>query len=502
MKINPTNRSRNRTVVIGAGVAGLSASMLLAHSGDEVILFDSLEAPGGKMRQISSSIGGIDSGPTVFTMKYVFEELFDKVGEDFTSSVKIDKAEILARHAWNQDGIFDLFASREQSTQAINEFFGSENAKGYQKFCTDAGNIFLSLKDTFIGGQRPGPIELGRRIGLLNMSELWQLQPFTTLMKRLRSYFPDPRLQQLFGRYSTYVGSSPYQAPATLALIAHVEQEGVWTIKGGMHALACAMATSAQKAGCKINYGQSVDKILVEGGKVGGVLTSQGNLVPANRVLFCGDVSALARGLVTGTEMLPTAVKPEKRSLSAITWSLESKSNDFPLHRHNVFFSSDYEKEFKSIFVGKEPPTNPTVYVCAQDRCDTPGALTQETERLLCLINAPANGDTHEMTAEETEICERNMTATLNQCGLSLKPTSKTITTPAQFNRMFPGSGGALYGRASHGWMASFARAGSKTKVPGLYLAGGSVHPGPGVPMATRSGMLAAEQMLKDHVST
>jgi 1-hydroxycarotenoid 3,4-desaturase len=171
-----------------------------------------------------------------------------------------------------------------------------------------------------------------------------------------------------------------------------------------------------------------------------------------------------------------------------------SETSGFPLSRHNVFFSRDYAKEFRTLTSGY--PHEPTVYVCAQDREGHGGG----PERLLLLVNSPANGDHAPQGHWQVE---RAMNAKLAQCGLAVdfKPEHTIITDPARFEGLFPATGGALYGRASHGWMASFQRPAARTAVEGLYLAGGSVHPGPGVPMAMLSGRLAAESLLASRAS-
>lgn len=502
MKPDRNDRMPDRTVIIGGGMAGLAAATSLASEGEEVLLVEARSYPGGKMREISSPLGGIDSGPTVFTMKYVFEALFAKAGQTLEGHVTLEKADILARHAWDDQGHFDLHASREQTKDEIGTFFGAADAAGYEAFCDEAQAIYETLKDTFIGASRPSPIELGRRVGLTNVSALLRLQPFTTLMSAMAKFFPDPRLQQLFGRYATYVGSSPYQAPGTLMLIAHVEQEGVWLVKGGMHKLARAMAGLAEAQGAELRFNTEVTNIMTSSGRACGVVTETGELIPAKRVLYCGDVSRLTRDYLDLRKGRPKAVKPEERSLSAMTFSMEAETSGFPLHRHSVFFSNDYREEFESIFERGSIPVRPTVYVCAQDRNDNTETTSPQKERLMCLINSPANGDMNRLSERDLDQCQNNMTKILNQRGLQIKPLSLTITQAADFENLFPGSGGALYGRASHGWMASFARPGSKTKIPGLYLAGGSVHPGAGVPMATLSGMLASEQIIRDHALT
>ncbi len=491
----------NRTIIIGAGMAGLAAAISLASKGEEVVVFERQAISGGKMRTITAGSHHIDSGPTVFTMKYVFDELFALAGTRLDDHVTLNQCETLARHAWDDSGFFDLSANRQETRHEIAQFFSPQDAKGYDRFCTDSAAIYNTLKDTFIGAQRPSPLGLSNRVGFWRIPQLLQLQPFTSLMERLNNYFPDQRLQQLFGRYATYVGSSPYMSPATLMLIAHVEQEGVWLVNGGMHRLAQAMANIAVSKGAKIRTDCGVRSIMTQNSHACGIVCDTGEMVTAKRIIYCGDASNLTPDVIDIREGIPKPVPPEKRSLSAITWSMEATVHNFPLHHHTVLFSPDYGAEFDAIFKHGRSPEKPTVYVCAQNRGDTANT-TQKPESIFCLVNAPANGDRNRLSESELETCQHRMQTTLAHCGLNLTIHDQKITQPSDFETLFPGSGGALYGRAQHGWMASFARPGAKTKIPGLYLAGGSVHPGAGVPMATRSGMLAAEQIISDHALT
>jgi 1-hydroxycarotenoid 3,4-desaturase len=484
-------------IIVGAGVGGLAAAVDLAARGLPVLVLEKEAAVGGKMRQLSPGGRPIDAGPTVFTMRDVFDALFDHAGTSTEAELRLTKLEVLARHAWDGDAArLDLFADRERSAEAIAAFAGSREADGFRAFSAEAGRIYRTLDRSFMRAQRPSPAGLALNVGLSNVGALLATRPFATLWSALGGHFRDPRLRQLFGRYATYCGSNPFAAPATLMLIAHAELMGVWTLEGGMHALARALADLARRKGAEVRCGAGVDSLIVSGGRITGVRTPDGEL-QARAVVWNGDVAALAKGLAgdaARTAAPPTP--PERRSLSAITWCIDAATSGFPLTRHNVFFSKDYPAEFADIAERRRPPQSPTVYVCAQDRGDD--GLARGPDRLLCLVNAPADGDARSMPPGEIDDLAARSFALMERCGLKVDRGGGEVTAPEGFARLFPGSGGALYGPATHGAMASFQRAGARSRIPGLYLAGGTVHPSAGVPMAAMSGRLAAAALMED----
>ncbi len=261
-----------------------------------------------------------------------------------------------------------------------------------------------------------------------------------------------------------------------------------------------ALSELAVRHGVRFVYGAGVSNIIVESGRASGVRLANGERIEAGNVIATADVAALALGLLGRDVAQAVPCTPEKtRSLSAMTWSCLAAPSGVPLLRHSVFFSRDYRSEFESLFGRRQMPQEPTVYICAQDR-DIGSVAPEQPERLFMIANAPAIGDRHQFTAAEIDECAKRTLATLERCGLTIAMNAELteVTTPTDFNRMFPGTGGALYGRNSHGWMASFKRPGARTKLPGLYLAGGSAHPGPGLPMAALSGWMAAASLIGD----
>jgi 1-hydroxycarotenoid 3,4-desaturase len=435
-------------------------------------------------------------------LRRVFDELFALAGASLDAHLTLEPMHVLARHQWADGSRLDLFADPEESRRAIADFAGRAEAEAFGRFLGHARGIWETVEVPFVRSQRPTPLGIVRSHGLSALPMLLKIDSRRTVWKALESFFRDPRLVQLFGRYATYTGCSPFLAPATLNLIAWVETQGVWRVRGGMHALAAALGDLFTSLGGRLHLSTPVSRVQVESGRTTGVVLVGGEVVPAAAVLFAGDVSALGTGLLgEGARAAVEAVAERDRSLSAVTWCVEAETAGFPLVHHNVFFGASSQVEFGALFGDRRLPPDPTVYVCAQDRDD--GASAAGPERLLMLVNAPATADASPPGDEELERCQQETFGRLRQAGLEIRPTGKLVrTSPTEFHRLFPASGGALYGAATHGWRASLDRPSARTRLPGLYLAGGTAHPGAGVPMAATSGRLAAEAISEDLPST
>ncbi len=493
----------DKVVVIGAGIGGLVAAALLAARGLDVTVVESAAHPGGKMRNVSAGGASIEAGPTVFTMRHLFEEIFDEAGSSFASHITTTRATTLARHSWAEGDTLDLHADHAESRDAIGRFAGAAEARGFDAFSAEAARIHATLYGSFMRRPRTSPIGLTWRLGLSRLAELQATRPYETLWSALGGHFRDPRLMQLFGRYATYCGSSPFKAPATLMLIAHVEASGVWLVEGGLHRIAQALADVAHYHGARFRYNTNVAAILTQSGRAAGVALDCGEQIAADSIIANADPSALADGRFGKAAMRACrTLKPPARSLSALTWAVLADTGGAPLQRHNIVFSEDYAREFADLANGRLPGS-PSVYVCAQDR-NAQGFAPRGPERLQIIVNAPPRGDAPDsLTQTEIDTCETRMLSFLQRSGLCVrwKPEARVLTTPVDYESRFPSTGGALYGRASHGWAASFLRPGSKTRIPGLYLAGGATHPGAGVPMAALSGRLASHALMQDRTS-
>lgn len=473
--------------VIGAGLGGLSAALRLAHAGARVTVLEAQSGPGGKMRTLPSALGPVDAGPTVLTMRDVFDQVFADVGARLEDHVTLLREDVLARHFWRDGSMLDLAGDPQADADAIGALSGARAAQEFRAFDAETRALLAAFDAPMMRAPRPN---LGRvALNAITTPAIWRaLGPRTTVARRLAAQFTDPRLRQLFGRYATYVGGVPGASPAVLSLIWQAESAGVWRVRGGMHRLALAMAQLAGDRGALFRYDTRVADIADNGRQI--TLDSSERLT-VDATLFNGDPQALARGLLgwTPRHALPRRAT-RRRSLSAYVWTFAATANRSDLAHHNVFFGDDPAAEFGPI-LRNQMPADPTLYICKQD--------TGEHSRFEIIMNA---APTTRKPPEPTEgaLCQTLVFDTLASHGLTFTPTPDpaALTTPSGFAALHPGSDGSLYGRSPHGLLAAFQRPTARTRMKRLYLAGGGTHPGAGVPMATLSGQHAAVAIMRD----
>lgn len=491
-------RTQN-VVIVGAGLGGLSAAMTLAADGFHVTLLERAARPGGKVRALESIAGPVDAGPTVLTMKHVFEDLFRRTGAPLADYATLHREELLARHWWPDGSSLDLFSDRGASLDAIRAFGGAKTAKEFEKFANNAAKLYDAFQAPVMEAATPTFKAMAGHVAF----RPWLvplIAPGRSFAAALKGAFGDPRLQQLFGRYATYVGGSPLRSPAILSLIWRAEEAGVWRVEGGMRALADAMATRARDIGVEIICDAHVDRIETTGRRA--AILTDGTRFEADAIVHAGDPAALHKGLLgcdVSRAVMAEAVTP--RSLSANVWAFAATPDGPDLAHHNVFFASEPNSEFRAISAGRIPE-DPTLYICAQDRGG--GVTPPAIERFEMIANAAPTPSPSAPSQQEKDACQTRAFTALARMGLTFSPTpgAETLTTPPEFAALFPGSEGSLYGLSPEDMNATFKRPTARSAIPGLYLAGGGVHPGPGAPMATLSGLRAAETIAADLAST
>lgn len=490
---------QDRVIVIGAGMGGLAAAIRCAASGLKVTVLDSAATPGGKARAIPSASGPVDTGPTVLTMRHVFDALFALNGERLDDHVTLIPQPVLARHWWPDSPALDLTTDRAANAEAIAAFAGAREADAFLRFDALAEDLFTAFDAPVMQAARPDLPAIAR--AALRRPRLWPvLLPARSLQNWLASHFRDPRLIQLFARYATYVGARPTHAPAVLSLIWRAEARGVWAVDGGLHTLAAQLAALAERMGVTFRFSTPATRIQRQNGRVTGVQIADGRTLPCEVCIFNGDPAALTEGRLgtAAAAALPRGAT-HPRSLSALVWAFASEATGDKAPRllhHNLFFTEDPAREFGPIGAGRMPEA-PTLYLCAEDRARGPAT---GPERFEIILNAPAALPA--LGPEDFRKCRQITFDRLSRMGLTLTPPDRSaLTTPATLDRLFPASQGAIYGRSPEGTMATFQRPPARTALPGLYLAGGGAHPGAGVPMAALSAKHAAAAIMQDRTS-
>ncbi|MGC3940243.1 1-hydroxycarotenoid 3,4-desaturase CrtD [Roseobacter sp. EG26] len=490
---------RPAAIVIGGGIAGLATALRLSAGGMSVTLLERHNHMGGKIRTVPSEAGPVDAGPTVLTLRHVFDDLFACAGERLEDHVTLMRQDILARHFWSDGSQLDLHADPETTASAIAEFAGHKSAEEFRQFNRRTRQLFDAFDIPMMQAAKPKIPRLALEV-LRHPRLLRAMAPLSTLSQMLDNQFSDPRLSQLFGRYATYVGGAPHLSPAILSLIWQAEAAGVWVIQGGMQRLATALTALAINRGALMRTNTHVDRITLDNGAVSGVEINGSEHLRAKCIVYAGDPRALTTGKL-GSDLCGIAPQTLTipRSFSARVHSFAACQTGPDLSHHNVFFADTPQSEFDDLMAGRIP-SDPTLYLCAEDRGH--GTPVPPLERFEIISNAPATETLTPPMDLDTWHHQIMQRLADFQVTLSPKPSMTTITTPQHFAQMFPETMGALYGQSPHGLTASLRRPTARTKIPGLWLAGGGTHPGAGLPMATLSARHAAEAILSAQTST
>lgn len=488
-------------IIIGAGLGGLAAAVRLATKGVRVLVLERNATPGGKVNIHRAAGYSFDTGASLLTMRHVLADLFESANRSLADYLELVPLEPLCRYRWPDGAQLDASTEIDKTAREIERLATRDDAAGFRAFLADARRKFEVAERTFLAHSLN---DLPKLLRPRYARDLAVISSWRTLDAHVRRYFRSVRLQQLFNRFATYNGSSPYKTPATFALIPYVEFGlGAWYVRGGMYALPTALVKLARELGAEIRTGVEVEKILVERGRACGVRLSDGEDLRADAVLANSDAVDTYRRLIDSrARRVYTNRKLDKLEPSCSGFVLLlGVARRYPqLAHHNIFFSSDYPAEFRAIFTQRRAATDPTIYVCASSRTDATQAPAGH-ENLFVLVNAPATGGPTDWTSDVRDyrhlIVRRLEENGLE--GLSGAIDYEHVITPADFEQMYRANRGSIYGISSNQRRHAFLRPPNQARdIAGLYFAGGSTHPGGGIPLVLLSGKMAAELLLRD----
>lgn len=481
-------------VIIGAGLAGLAAAVLLASNGYRVVITERNNSPGGKMQEIQAGEFRFDTGPSLLTMPSVLELLFARAGIS-RDRLNLIKMEPLCRYFYPDGSVFNASVNREKSLEAVRRL-APEDLTAYSKFLDDSEILYRRTADAFLFN----PLYEWGDLKHLNLRDLFRIDAFRTVSQSIDQRFQSDYLRKFFKRFTTYNGSSPYQAPATLNVIPHVELTlGGYYLQGGLYRLAETLEARALELGVDIQYNSTVREIEVIDGAVRGVQLETGQRIFASRVLSNSDATETFRKLLPRSAQKgwrDWLIRRQEPSSSGFVLLLGCNRSWDMLSHHNIFFSEQYEKEFASIFDEGIVPDDPTIYV-TNSSCSDPADAPEDGSNLFILINVPSlsKGDLWE--EQDSYRLAKRLTAKLEAAGLAGLEESvvnRHWITPMDFYNRFRTNEGSIYGSSSNKRLSAFLRPANKVReVNGLYLAGGSTHPGGGIPLVLLSAMHAVD---------
>ena len=485
--------------VIGSGIAGLSAAIRLSLQGRKVVVFEKNTYTGGKITAFEKQGFRFDMGPSLFTMPQLVEELFELAGKTPKDYFQYHTHDEVCRYFWLDGKCLTLYPSVDQNVEAITTVFGKESGRRVRKYFDDARKKFELTAPFFLESSlHKAKTFLSPRV-LKVVSEIPRLGLFSTLDDQNKRYFKEPKLVQLFNRYATYNGSSPYQTPGIMQMISHLEHGmGTHFPVGGMHAISQSLTKLAQELGVQFELSSMVEHILVEENKVQGVMVN-GTERMFDLVVCNSDIKHAYHELLPKQVRRPKKTLAQEPSSSALIfyWGIGQSFPEMDLH--NIIFSEDYKEEFDRICSNGPFWEDPTIYIHISNRLEVDDA-PKGKDSWFVMVNVPYDQgqDWEDIVRKVRRKLIERISSVLGKDIASLIETEE-ILTPTQIQQRTSSVGGALYGTSSNERIAAFLRHSNKSSsVKGLYFCGGSAHPGGGVPLCILSGKIAAEWIKED----
>lgn len=480
-----------RVVVVGGGVGGLATAIRLRALGHPVALFERRDVVGGKLAADRHDGYTFDVGPSLVTLPHVFDEVFRAAGTNLDEQLELVRLDPQFAYHWT-DGSSLVVPDGDDDTAGAFDAVAPGAGAQWRRFDERGRRIWDVADRTFFAGPMSNPWSLAKR--MRSPFDLTAIDPLRTLHRSAESFFDDPRLVQWADRYATYSGSSPYAAPATLACIPHIEARfGCWYPMGGLDALRAAFERVARDIGVELHTGTEVARIVADaaGGAVAGVELADGSHEPADVVVANTDAEHLYADLLPDAAAL-RHVRRAKRSTSGFVLCVGVRGLTPDLQHHNVWFSDSYRAEYDQLDAG-ELADDPTIYACVSSVTD-PSQAPDGCENWFLLVNTPPDVEVDADRYGDL-VLDR-----LAERRIDLRPRieHRHSMTPADIEQRYRSPGGAIYGTSSNGRRAAFVRPANRGARPGLYLVGGSSHPGGGLPLVTTSASIVTTMITED----
>lgn len=478
--------------VIGAGIAGIACSIRLAKKGHQVTVFEGNNFPGGKLSEITLGHYRFDAGPSLFTLPHLVDELFELAGEAAKDHFNYQKLDVACHYFWEDGTKLKAYSQPEKFAEEVEHVLG-EPRDHILKSLKRSATLYDYLGEMFMFRSMH---KLGTWINAdarRSYRNLHKMDFLRTMNRANETTFENPKLVQFFNRYATYNGSNPYQTPATLNIIPHLEFNiGAFFPSQGMHSITESLVALAERLGVTFKYSSPVEEIIVNGKTLNGI-KSEGKEYRFDRVVSNMDVVNTYKKLLPHTGA-PKRLLNQPKSSSALIFYWGIKESFPQLGLHNILFSDNYKGEFQAIFEDKTLFKDPTVYINITSKLK-PDDAPDGCENWFTMINVPNNsGQNWETWVPKAREYVLNKISRI--LGTKVEPliVEEDYLDPRRIESRTSSSQGALYGNSSNNKYAAFLRhANFSSKIDGLYFCGGSVHPGGGIPLSLSSAKIVDE---------
>ena len=478
-------------IVIGSGIAGLASALRMRKRGYNVTVIEANTYPGGKLSKIEGDGFRFDAGPSLFTLPYLVDELFEMFGDNPKDFFRYSKLEDVCNYFWNDGASFQMSSNEDEFVESAAEFF-SESKDTLKEYLDKSSFKYNSTKSVFLEKSLHKASTYLSLDTLKAFSGIYKLDLNDTLNDLNSKYFKNEKLIQLFNRYATYNGSSPYKTPGIMSLIPHLEmKKGAFFPEGGMISITNSLYEYAQSKGVKFNLNERVENVEKLQDKTFKVTSSKSDYF-SDTVISNSDIYYSYKQLLK--KPLPNSYLKQEKSSSGLIFYWGVKGSFENLDLHNIFFSEDYKEEFKSLFETKEIYSDPTIYLNISSKYNENDAPNNH-ENWFVMINAPSGGDIDwdNSISILRKIIINKINKVLN-IDLENLIVFEDVLTPPKIESKTSSHLGALYGTSSNSKMSAFFRHPNfKRGEEGLYFCGGSVHPGGGIPLCLLSAKIVDE---------